>query len=451
MRMRYQNRAGTMSAPPATVQSGFMNMRAAHSKKDIVLSAQGISKSYEVDVKPAAVFLERLFGLKGRRKLFEALKPLDLEIRLGQSIGILGRNGAGKSTLLGVLSGVFKPTTGRVDAFGRIAALIGVGQSFNIDLTGRENAFRFCRIQGLSGAAAKEAVERIAEFSELGGHFDLALKTYSSGMKARLNFACATSVSAELIIVDEVLAVGDAEFRSKCYGHMEASIANGQTYIMVSHSPAIIGNYCDRVLVLDHGELKFDGDPLGAMQAYDALLKVNSRKKRSLHDLMEMRRNSADGLAASHIVELTSVALRAAEGADFFDGRALVANLGRVRVCAEFMVHADIERPRVGCGFRNGKGLVVAATSHQLQNDGWRAGEIRRVEFEFVPRLTVGAYLLRLSVADFAKGEKNLVFDKEGAIEIHIVEGARTGMVDIGFAFVEERLVAQPGVASGQS
>ena len=401
-----------------------MSDYAALSQGDVILSARGISKLYELD---------RMTGLKGRRKLFPALKQMDLDIRLGQCVGLLGRNGAGKSTLLGVLSGVTKPTTGTVTAFGRTAALIGVGQSFNIDLTGRENARRFCRIQGLSGDDSKIAVQRIFEFSELGGHFDMAVKTYSSGMKARLNFSCATSVKADLIIVDEVLAVGDAEFRSKCYGHIEASIANGQTYIMVSHSPAIIGNYCDRALVLDHGEVKFDGDPLGAMQAYDSLLNVASRKRRSQETLLAMRRRQAGEASDPAAIELNDVRLLRAADRSVIDGHAIAADESPLIVSAEFGVRQNIEKPRIGCGIRNGKGIMVSAIGEGASDGPWLAGERRRIDFQFIPRLAVGAYLVRLSISDLAEGEKKLLFDREGAIELHVVEGARAGLVDVGF------------------
>ena len=261
----------------------------------------------------------------------------------------------------------------------------------------------------------------------------MAVKTYSSGMKARLNFSCATSVKADLIIVDEVLAVGDAEFRSKCYGHIEASIANGQTYIMVSHSPAIIGNYCDRALVLDHGEVKFDGDPLGAMQAYDSLLNVASRKRRSQETLLAMRRRQAGEASDPAAIELNDVRLLRAADRSVIDGHAIAADESPLIVSAEFGVRQNIEKPRIGCGIRNGKGIMVSAIGEGASDGPWLAGERRRIDFQFIPRLAVGAYLVRLSISDLAEGEKKLLFDREGAIELHVVEGARAGLVDVGF------------------
>lgn len=407
----------------------------------LVLSARGVSKTYDVDVKPPAIFVERLFGFKPAHKQFIALKPLDLDIELGRSIGILGKNGAGKSTLLGILSGIIPASTGKVTAFGRVAALVGVGQSFSIDETGRENARRFCRLQNMHGEELKEAIERIKEFSELGGHFDLPVKTYSSGMRARLNFACATSVKADLIIIDEVLAVGDAEFRSKCYGLIESSIERGQTYIMVSHSPAIIGNYCDRAIVLDHGEVKFDGDPLGAMQVYDSMLNVAARKRRSTEKLLEIRRRFAGEAANEEAVELTSVTLRDAASGVEIDGKAIVASETPLIVSAEYRVNQSVAQPRVSCGIRNGKGIMVAGIGEALRDEPWRAGETRRVEFSFIPRLSVGAYLVRLLVYDLSAGEKSTLLDREGTVEFHIVEGARTGLVDIGFRLASSQSV----------
>jgi ABC-type polysaccharide/polyol phosphate transport system ATPase subunit len=404
---------------------------------EALLEARGISKSYEASLKPSQLFFEEVFGLKNSRERFHALRPIDLSIERGTSLGILGRNGAGKSTLLGILAGIIEPTTGKVTRHGRIAALVGIGQSFSIEETGKENAERFCRIQGFAGDDAKDLVERIRAFAEIGGHFDRPVKTYSSGMRARLNFACATCVRADLIIVDEVLAVGDAEFRSKCYGHIEASIDAGQTYVMVSHSPAIIGNYCNRAIVIDQGLVKFDGDPLGGMQTYDALTRVATRRKRSQDELLALRKKHAGEAAAASVIELVGISLLEAETGATLDGTALTASEAPVRLMVTYTVLKDIAVPRLACGIRNGKGIMVAMHAETLQKDPWRAGETRTVVFEFIPRLSIGGYLLRLSVSDLAGGERSLVFDREGALEFQIVQGCSGGLVDVGFKIAE--------------
>lgn len=290
---------------------GMSKVEFRYMDSSLLISAKNVSKSFEATVSPSRLFFEALLGIRGQRESVDALKPLSLDIHRGSSVGILGRNGAGKSTLLSILAGHIPTTTGKVTKYGRIAALVGIGQQFNIKESGRYNAHQFCRIQGITGERAKHAVAEIEQFSELGAFFDRPVKTYSSGMRARLSFSCATFVEADLIIVDEVLAVGDAEFRSKCYGHIESSMDAGQTYILVSHSPAIIGNYCSRALVLNQGELLFDGDPLGGMQAYEGIVSVVARRKRSNTDLLRMRAQNADDVSGLDDLKVESVKFEA--------------------------------------------------------------------------------------------------------------------------------------------
>ncbi len=405
-----------------------------------------MSKSYEAAVSPSRLFVEALFGIKGRRESVDALKPLDLDIHRGTSVGILGRNGAGKSTLLSLLAGHISPTTGTVTKYGRVAALIGIGQQFNIKESGRYNAAQFCRVQGIRGEKAKRAIAEIEQFSELGAFFDRPVKTYSSGMRARLSFSCATFVEADLIIVDEVLAVGDAEFRSKCYGHIESSIDAGQTYILVSHSPAIVGNYCSRSIVLNKGELVFDGDPLGGMQAYEESVSIVARRKRSAAELMKLRIenseevNKPDDLAINSIRIECDTVLQDDEASD---KRIRVVSPGEkvlisateepARVTVQVQSNIEIARPRVAAAWRNSKGIVTAAHAKVLSDQSWEAGKTYDVEFTFVPRLVVGGYLLRFSVADYSDGSKDLKLEKEGLLELNVVEGYRAGLVDLQF------------------
>ena len=415
----------------------------------LLLSAQNVSKSYEASVSSSRLFFEALFGVRGNRDSVDALKPMNVDIHRGSSVGILGRNGAGKSTLLSILAGHIPPSSGTVTKYGRVAALVGIGQHFNINESGRYNAAQFCRIQGVTGGEAKEMIARIEEFAEIGSFFDRPVKTYSSGMRARLSFSCATFVNADLIIVDEVLAVGDAEFRSKCYGHIESSIDAGQTYILVSHSPAIIGNYCSRALVLKEGQLVFDGDPLGGMQAYENIVSVIARRKRSNADLMAMRIASANGAAAESGVQINSVRFDAdtllkdapteetsGEVTETAQGNKvlLTASETPATLTIRLTVDTDIPVPRVAAAWRNSKVIVVAANATVLKQSAWKAGESYDIVFSFTPRFVVGAYLLRFTIADYSEGRKDLLLEKEGLLEVHVIDGYRAGLVDLGFS-----------------
>lgn len=429
--------------------------------RSVLLSAKGISKSYETSATPPQLFIEALSGLRGKREVMQAVKPIDLSVLSGQSVGILGRNGAGKSTLLGLLAGHFAPTTGKVDRFGRVSALVGIGQHFNMNETGLYNARQFANIQGMTGEEAKDAVQRIKDFSELGSYFERPVKTYSSGMRARLSFSCATFVKADLIIIDEVLAVGDAEFRSKCYGHIESTIDAGQTYIMVSHSPAIIGNYCSRAIVLKQGELIFDGDPLGGMQAYEETITVAHRKRRSTEELVALRLAATAETYEGPAVEIVGVtvqtppALLPSETASNITqpapgGKVFVKGGEEdLRLVVRVVCLQDIERPRIGAGWRSSKGIVLAAVAELVRDQAWTAGKEYEIELTFKPRLVVGAYLLRFTVSDYAGGEKTMRLEREGLIELHIVDGCRAGLVDVDFRATANAAENAPRLLAG--
>jgi lipopolysaccharide transport system ATP-binding protein len=191
---------------------------------------------------------------------FWALKDVNLEIKQGEMLGIIGRNGAGKSTMLKLLSRITEPTTGRIHLRGRVASLLEVGTGFHPELTGRENIFLNGSILGMTRLEIKRRFDEIVEFSEIGKFLDTPVKRYSSGMYVRLAFAVAAHLEPEILIVDEVLAVGDAEFQKKCLGKMEdVSTNQGRTVIIVSHQMQVIQNLCTRCVLMNRGRLVKDG------------------------------------------------------------------------------------------------------------------------------------------------------------------------------------------------
>lgn len=192
---------------------------------------------------------------------FYALKDISLQIYKGEVFGIIGLNGAGKSTLLKVIAGILKPTSGIVKRKGIIAPLIELGAGFNGDLTGLENIYINGLLLGYSKRFIREKVDEIIEFSELGDFIHVPVKNYSSGMKARLGFSIATIVKPDILIVDEVLSVGDHKFRKKCESKIQTMIGSGVTVLFVSHSINQIEKLCDRVLWLEKGEIKEVGSP----------------------------------------------------------------------------------------------------------------------------------------------------------------------------------------------
>jgi ABC-type polysaccharide/polyol phosphate transport system ATPase subunit len=200
-----------------------------------------------------------------------ALREVTFEVRPGESVGLIGHNGSGKSTLLKIAAGVLRPTTGKIAVQGRISPMIELAAGFDPDLTGRDNVFLNGALMGYSRREMARKFERIVEFSELGEFIDMPVKNYSSGMYARLGFAIAADVDPEILIIDEVLGVGDERFQVKCRERIDLIRRTGCTIFYVSHSMGAIPELCSRVLVLHHGGLVFDGEPEPGIARYREL------------------------------------------------------------------------------------------------------------------------------------------------------------------------------------
>ncbi len=199
---------------------------------------------------------------------FWALRDFNLQVKQGEIVGIIGRNGAGKSTLLKILSRITAPTTGRIKLHGRIGALLEVGTGFHPELTGRENIFLNGAILGMRKQEIKRKFEEIVDFAAIGNHLDTPVKRYSSGMGVRLGFAIAAHLEPEILIVDEVLAVGDAAFQKKCLGKMNSVAEQGRTILFVSHNMQAIKQLCTRAICLDYGTLSEDGTASDVVENY---------------------------------------------------------------------------------------------------------------------------------------------------------------------------------------
>jgi ABC-type polysaccharide/polyol phosphate transport system ATPase subunit len=239
---------------------------------DLAIHLSNISVRYRVPTEQIGTLKEYAIRmLQGRRveyRAFWALNGLDLEICRGESVGIIGRNGAGKSTLLKVIARVLRPTTGRVQVRGNVAPLIELGAGFHPELTGRENVMLNGAMLGFSRGQMEEKFGRIVEFAELGSFIDAALRSYSSGMVMRLGFAVATEVNPDILIIDEVLAVGDESFQEKCLARMAQFRAKGTTILFVSHGLDAVRAICDRAVWVEEGQLKRSGSVGEVIEAY---------------------------------------------------------------------------------------------------------------------------------------------------------------------------------------
>lgn len=244
-----------------------------------IIDVVSVSKRYRLGVIGATRLIDdaerawhRLMGRaeKRDRSEFWALRDVSFDVRPGEVVGIVGRNGAGKSTLLKILSRITEPTSGEITLRGRVASLLEVGTGFHQDLTGRENAFLNGAILGMTKAEIRRKLDEIVEFSEIGAFIDTPVKRYSSGMYVRLAFAVAAHLEPEILIVDEVLAVGDAQFQTKCLAKIRSLGDRGQTVLFVSHNLSTVTSLCTKGIVLHQGQVKYIGSARQAVQAYIA-------------------------------------------------------------------------------------------------------------------------------------------------------------------------------------
>lgn len=231
------------------------------------------------------VYVIKLLKRELKYNEFWALKDISFSLEKGDRLGVLGLNGAGKSTLMKVVAGVYKPTEGEVIRRGKIAPLIELGAGFNMEYTGRENIFLYGSVLGYSKAFLKEKYDEIVEFSELGEFIDVPMKNYSSGMRSRLGFAIATIVCPDILILDEVLSVGDAKFRKKSEAKIMKMFDEGVTVLFVSHSVAQVERLCNKAILLEKGRIIAQGDVLDVTKIYremtdDAQIKQAEQEKK---------------------------------------------------------------------------------------------------------------------------------------------------------------------------
>lgn len=247
--------------------------------REIAIKVNGLGKKYTIGKKKDGSLrgsLANVFRSQAKKgEDFWALRDLNFEINQGDIVGVIGRNGAGKSTLLKVLSKITKPTTGRIEINGRVASLLEVGTGFHPELTGRENIYLNGTILGMTRKEVAAKFEEIVEFSGVRKFIDTPVKRYSSGQYVRLAFAVAAHLEPEILIIDEVLAVGDAEFQKKCLGKMKNIAGEGRTVIFVSHDIGAVKNLCTKGILLENGEVKHLGDVKSVIAKYQSSTQNN--------------------------------------------------------------------------------------------------------------------------------------------------------------------------------
>jgi len=294
-------------------------------------------------------------GTKSESRFFRALKDVNLSIQPGETLAFIGPNGCGKSTLLKVIAGVITPQYGRVTTEGIIAPLIELGAGFDQELTGVENIWLSCRLMGASKELIKNRLAEIVDFAELGEFIHAPVKTYSSGMYMRLAFACSTIISPEILLVDEILAVGDAKFQRKCIERIQAIRASGNTIVIVSHDRGIIEGLCSRAIFLWHGQMLFDGNPRTAFEIYDELSKSTHLHDNPQHVVDECLRRDKMINSSPKALDASVIS-----GLEVTGGPVSKSGRTAIEINCSFDILRDLSEPVVA-GFQIRKGIAARA------------------------------------------------------------------------------------------
>ncbi len=372
----------------------------------LLIHAQGLSKRFP-DVHRHSDRWKALWQILSKGRLqqgYEALQDIDLQVRKGESVGLIGENGAGKSTLLKLIAGVLHPSTGVLQTQGRFSALIELGAGFDPEFSGLENLRMAARLAGLSSAEIREKEEAIKAFADIGEHIHNPVKTYSSGMVVRLGFAVMTAVEPDLIITDEVLAVGDESFQQKSIRWMENYLKKGGTLLLVSHSMYHIEKLCQKAVWLHEGRIKLEGDVSRVTQAYLAWHRKKQRPETTLP--------LAEG--EDEVWRLRSVLLngKAEDVVDVNQGEGLEVKLR--------LYSPDGRAPNINIGIVTGDGQPVYGITTDM--DGFQPTAVSTHEFRCTlqfPSLPLlpGLYTLRAHAMD---PEGIRLFDTvEREVQIH--------------------------------
>jgi ABC-type polysaccharide/polyol phosphate transport system ATPase subunit len=395
------------------------------------LVVSDVSKAFRLPHEQYHTLKERVlhpFKFRGYNRL-DALKDISLEVSPGEFFGVVGRNGSGKSTLLKCIAGIYQTDTGEIDVNGRLSPFIELGVGFNPDLTARDNVLINATMLGLTRRQAKERFDDIIAFAELEQFLDLKLKNYSSGMQVRLAFSVAVQVDADILLVDEVLAVGDAAFQQKCYEQFQRMKDEGRTIVLVTHDMGAVARFCDRAVLLERGEMVEVGEPTAIGRHYNDL------------NFGRVAQKDLEGGERRGDREGASILSAWFEGGD--GSRVSAVGMGEpLRFCFEVDVHEPLVDPVFSVVLRNDahQALIRASTEQDGVSSGrFEAGERAVVRLEFENILAPNRYWGTASIALPGSGAE--ITDERVDIATLVVHGVRASgaVVDLPHSFRVER------------
>ncbi|MGN0514545.1 MAG: ABC transporter ATP-binding protein [Lachnospiraceae bacterium] len=382
---------------------------------DYAISVEHISKLYKLYRGRADRLKDALHLTKKKTyQEYYALSDVSFTVNKGETVGLIGTNGAGKSTLLKIITGVLTPSAGQIEVNGKISALLELGAGFNMEYTGLENIYFNGTLMGYTKEQMEEKVPQIIEFAGIGDYIYQPVKTYSSGMFARLAFAMAINVEPDILIVDEALSVGDIYFQSKCFKKMDEIKKNGTTVLLVTHDMSSVVKYCDKVVVLDHGKVIKEGNPKEMVDIYKKILvhqyDENEPEKSDRIEIKEDTWMSKLSLNEENVLYGSGKARIVDFG--FFDeqdnitGLILKKSIFKIRMKVEFM--EDIEYPIFAFTVKNVRGAEVTGTNsmfERLEIPLAKKGETYVITFTQKALLQGGEYLMSFGCTGYEDGE----------------------------------------------
>lgn len=365
--------------------------------QDIAISVANVSKSFKLPHEKHSGLKQAILSFKGGMtyETQHALADISFEIKRGEFFGIVGRNGSGKSTMLKILAGIYQPTQGTATVHGQLVPFIELGVGFNPELTGRENVYLNGALLGFSRKQTEVIYQDIVDFAELPEFMDQKLKNYSSGMQVRLAFSIAIQAKADILLIDEVLAVGDENFQKKCIGVFEQLKREGRTIIFVSHSMAYVREFCDRVAVIDRSKLLYVGDTEKAIDIYNKLNADRESEQITIENEKSLTNTERLGNGDAEITAFKVINSQARETINLVAGE-------RFSISVDVLANKNIEKYAVGVMFRKSPQENLYGLNSYYQKTKMKSVKNResvRVIFTDNMPLNPGSYFLSIAVA----------------------------------------------------
>lgn len=389
---------------------------------DIAIKVENVSKTFKLPHEKSTSIKSLVINVARRKTTFERQKVLDgvsFEIRKGEFVGIVGRNGSGKSTLLKLMAGIYAPSKGSIQVNGKLTPFIELGVGFNPELTGRENVYLNGALLGFNRADMAAMYEDIVDFAELHRFMDQKLKNYSSGMQVRLAFSIAIRAQSEILLLDEVLAVGDESFQKKCFDYFATLKENKQTVILVTHDMESVRRFCDRALYIEKGEILLDDAPGVVASEYSRKNALNSKKKQNKEEKKVVEKRPDYPVTIKAKIENAS---------KFHDP---LKQGETIKISAKITaknLQKEIIDAEVGISFREPSGRTIyigSTTRNKIKGLDFRSnGDSHTIRFDVENIFPVGEYVISMAVLNLIRKETYARSDDFAAITVYSDEPA---------------------------